>query len=91
MKSDAIKQGIERAPHRSLLYALGCTPEEMSKPFVGIINSYSEIVPGHMHLDEISEAVKAGVRAGELLRPGFQAVHSHWMRSVIAQRFHPNP
>ncbi|MFC2020502.1 dihydroxy-acid dehydratase [Chloroflexota bacterium] len=62
MKSDAIKKGIERAPHRSLLYALGCTPGEMDKPFVGIVNSFSEIVPGHMHLNEIAAAVKDGVR-----------------------------
>lgn len=64
MKSDAIKIGIERAPHRSLLYALGCSPAEMSKPFIGIINSFSEIVPGHIHLRDIAEAVKAGVRSG---------------------------
>ncbi len=63
MKSDAVKKGIERAPHRSLLYALGCTPAELNKPFIGIVNSYSEIVPGHMHLDEIAEAVKDGVRS----------------------------
>ena len=63
MKSDAIKKGIERAPHRSLLYALGCTPAEMDKPFIGIVNSFSEIVPGHMHLDQIAEAVKDGVRS----------------------------
>ncbi len=63
MKSDAAKKGIERAPHRSLLYALGCTPEDMSKPFIGIINSYNEIIPGHMHLDTIADAVKAGVRS----------------------------
>jgi dihydroxy-acid dehydratase len=62
MKSDAIKKGIERAPHRSLLYALGCTRSELEKPFIGIINSYSEIVPGHMHLNEIARAVKEGVR-----------------------------
>lgn len=63
MKSDAIKKGIERAPHRSLLYALGCTPGEMDKPFIGVINSFSEIVPGHMHLDKVADAVKAGVRS----------------------------
>ena len=63
MKSDAIKKGIERAPHRSLLYALGCTPVEMDKPFIGIVNSFSEIVPGHMHLNEIADAVKDGVRS----------------------------
>ncbi|MFC1987775.1 dihydroxy-acid dehydratase [Chloroflexota bacterium] len=63
MKSDAIKKGIERAPHRSLLHAVGCTPSEMGKPFVGIINSFSEIVPGHIHLRDIADAVKAGVRS----------------------------
>jgi len=64
MKSDAVKKGIERAPHRSLLYALGCTRDDMDKPFIGIINSFSEIVPGHIHLRTIAEAVKAGVRSG---------------------------
>jgi dihydroxy-acid dehydratase len=63
MKSDVVKKGVERAPHRSLLYALGCVPEEMDKPFIGIVNSFSEIVPGHMHLDEIAQAVKEGVRS----------------------------
>ncbi len=62
MKSDVVKKGIERAPHRSLLYALGCTRNEMDRPFIGIINSFSEIVPGHKHLRDIAEAVKAGVR-----------------------------
>jgi len=61
MKSDAAKKGIERAPHRSLLYALGCTRADMDKPFIGIISSYSEVVPGHMHLRDITDAVKAGV------------------------------
>ncbi|MFC2069427.1 dihydroxy-acid dehydratase [Chloroflexota bacterium] len=64
MKSDAIKKGIERAPHRSLLYATGCTRSDMDRPFIGIINSFSEIVPGHIHLRDIAEAVKAGVREG---------------------------
>ncbi|MFC2041629.1 dihydroxy-acid dehydratase [Chloroflexota bacterium] len=64
MKSDAVKKGLERAPHRALLHALGCTPAEMDRPFIGIINSFSEIVPGHMHLKDIAEAVKAGVRSG---------------------------
>jgi dihydroxy-acid dehydratase len=62
MKSDSIKKGIERAPHRALLYAVGCTKKEFDRPFIGIVNSYSEIVPGHMHLREISAAVKEGVR-----------------------------
>ncbi len=63
MRSDVIKKGIERAGHRSLLYALGCTPAEMDKPFIGIINSFSEIIPGHIHLRDIAQAVKAGVRS----------------------------
>ncbi len=64
MKSDAIKRGIERAPHRSLLHALGCTPRDLDKPFIGVVNSFTEIVPGHVHLRSIAEAVKEGVRAG---------------------------
>ncbi len=62
MKSDIVKRGIERAPHRALLRAVGCTEKELEQPFVGIINSFSEIVPGHIHLRTIAEAVKAGVR-----------------------------
>ena len=61
MNSDAVKKGRERAGHRSLLYAVGMTRADMDKPTVGIINSFSEIVPGHIHLREIAEAVKAGV------------------------------
>lgn len=62
MRSDSVKQGFERAPHRSLFYANGLTPEELSRPIIGIANAYNEIVPGHIHLDKIAEAVKAGVR-----------------------------
>ena len=62
MRSDQIKKGVERAPNRSLLYALGLTEEEMNRPLVGIVSSWNEIVPGHMDLDKIVEAVKAGVR-----------------------------
>ncbi len=64
MKSDAVKKGIERAPHRSLLHAVGVTGAELDKPFIGVINSYSEIVPGHIHLRDIAEAVKGGVYSG---------------------------
>ena len=64
MRSDEIKLGVSRAPHRSLLRALGVSDAEMGRPFVGIANSFSEIVPGHMHLRSIVDAVKAGVRAG---------------------------
>jgi len=61
MKSDAVKTGIKQAPHRSLFNALGLTKEELKKPLVGIVSSYNEIVPGHMNLDKIVEAVKLGV------------------------------
>ena len=61
MKSDNIKKGMKQAPHRSLLNALGMTQEEMDKPLVGIVSSYNEIVPGHMNLDKIVDAVKLGV------------------------------
>ena len=64
MRSDVVKKGIERAPHRSLLRALGVTSSEMSKPFIGIVNSFTEVVPGHIHLREIARAVKDGVRSG---------------------------
>ncbi|MCD8389106.1 MAG: dihydroxy-acid dehydratase [Oscillospiraceae bacterium] len=63
MLSDNIKQGVERAPNRSLLYALGLTEEEMARPLIGVVSSYNEIVPGHMNLDKIAQAVKDGVRA----------------------------
>ena len=62
MKSDNVKKGIEKAPHRSLFKALGLTDEEIERPLVGIVNSRNEIVPGHINLDKIAEAVKAGVR-----------------------------
>ncbi len=62
MKSEVVKKGIERAPHRSLLRALGCGDKEMEQPFIGVVNSFSEIIPGHMHLRGIAEAVKSGVR-----------------------------
>ena len=62
MRSDNVKKGPERAPNRSLFYALGYTPEELERPLIGVVSAYSEIVPGHMDLDKLSEAVKAGVR-----------------------------
>ncbi len=61
MKSDNVKCGMQQAPHRSLFHALGFTEEEMKKPLIGIVSSYNEIVPGHMNLDKIVEAVKMGV------------------------------
>lgn len=62
MRSDQIKKGLARAPHRSLLKADGITDEEMNRPFIAVINSKSDIVPGHTNLDKVSEAVKAGIR-----------------------------
>ena len=61
MKSDSVKKGIQQAPHRSLFNALGMTEEELARPLVGIVCSYNEIVPGHMNLDKIAQAVKMGV------------------------------
>ncbi|WP_299392836.1 dihydroxy-acid dehydratase [uncultured Desulfovibrio sp.] len=61
-RSKKMKSGLEKAPHRSLLYALGLTREEIDRPLVGVVNAANEVVPGHMHLDKIAEAVKAGVR-----------------------------
>ena len=61
MRSDSVKEGMQQAPHRSLFNALGLTKEEMKRPLVGIVSSYNEIVPGHMNLDKIVEAVKMGV------------------------------
>jgi len=61
MKSDNVKKGIERAPHRSLFKAMGYTEEELSKPLVGIANPVNDIIPGHVELNRIVDAVKAGV------------------------------
>ncbi|MEM1541721.1 MAG: dihydroxy-acid dehydratase [Ignisphaera sp.] len=62
MRSNVVKKGIERAPHRSLFKALGLTDEEIEKPLIGIANSWNEVIPGHKHLNQIAEAVKIGVR-----------------------------
>ncbi len=62
MRSDAIKKGIERTPHRSLFKAMGYTDEEIARPIIGVANSWSEAIPGHIHLDKIAEGVKAGIR-----------------------------
>ena len=62
MRSDVIKKGIARAPHRSLLKALGITDDEMKKPFIGVAQSANEVIPGHLHLKNIAQAVKDGVR-----------------------------
>ncbi|HAS04819.1 MAG TPA: dihydroxy-acid dehydratase [Dehalococcoidia bacterium] len=62
MKSHVVKQGIERAPHRSLIHALGVSTPDMKKPFIGIVNSFTEVVPGHIHLRTVADAVKESVR-----------------------------
>ena len=56
MRSDNVKKGPERAPNRSLFYALGYTPEELERPLIGVVSAYSEIVPGHMNLDKLADA-----------------------------------
>ncbi|MZP29744.1 dihydroxy-acid dehydratase [Heliobacterium undosum] len=62
MRSKAVKCGVEKAPHRSLLRSIGLTAEEMNRPLIGIVNAKNDVVPGHIHLDTIADAVKAGVR-----------------------------
>ena len=74
MKSDNVKKGMQQAPHRSLFNALGFTEEEMQKPMVGIVSSYNEIVPGHMNLDKIVNAVKLGVAEAGCVPVVFAAI-----------------
>ena len=63
MRSDEITKGVARAPHRSLLYAMGYLPEDLEKPIIGVVNAHNEVIPGHFHLDEIAQAVKMGITA----------------------------
>jgi dihydroxy-acid dehydratase len=62
MRSDITKAGKERAPHRALFKATGLTDEEIERPFIGVVNSWNEFIPGHIHLDKLAQAVKAGIR-----------------------------
>lgn len=64
MRSDIVKKGSTRAAHRSLFYAMGYTPEELDKPFIGVVNAFNEVIPGHIHLRQVADAVKTGVAAG---------------------------
>ena len=65
MKSEQVTRGSQRAPHRSLFYAMGYTPSDLDRPLIGVVNSHNEVIPGHIHLDAIAQAVKAGIyRAG---------------------------
>ncbi|SHN51655.1 dihydroxy-acid dehydratase [Desulfovibrio litoralis] len=73
-RSKKMTGGLEKAPHRSLLYALGLTRDEISRPLIGVVNSANEIVPGHIHLDRIAEAVKAGVRLAGAVPIEFPAI-----------------
>ncbi|MFW6208569.1 MAG: dihydroxy-acid dehydratase, partial [Spirochaetota bacterium] len=63
MRSDEVTKGPNRAPHRSLMYAMGYLPEDLQKPLIGIVNAHNEIIPGHFHLNEIVQMVKLGVSA----------------------------
>ena len=63
MRSDNVKKGAERAPNRSLFYALGYTQEDLEKPLIAVVSAHSDIVPGHMNLDKLTDAVKMGVEA----------------------------
>ena len=86
MRSDNVTRGVERAPNRSLFYALGYTKEELERPLIGVVCSYNEIVPGHMNLDKIAEAVKAGIRCAGARRwsspPSPCATASPWDTSA---------
>ena len=68
LRSDNVTKGAERAPNRSLFYAMGYTKEELERPLIGVVSAHSEIVPGHFHLDKIADAVKAGAHAGNIVR-----------------------
>ncbi|MEG0971143.1 MAG: dihydroxy-acid dehydratase [Acidaminococcaceae bacterium] len=61
MRSEEVKSGSTRAAHRSLFYAMGYTEEELQRPLIGVVNAQNEIIPGHMHLDQIAKAVKYGI------------------------------
>ena len=63
MRSDNVTKGAERAPNRSLFYALGYTPEDLEKPLIAVVSAHSDIVPGHMNLDKLTAAVKSGIEA----------------------------
>lgn len=74
MRSDKVKKGLEKAPHRSLFYAMGYHPTDLDKPFIGVVNSANEIVPGHVHLDKIAQAVKNGIYAAGGVAVEFPAI-----------------
>lgn len=85
MNSDHVKKGMQQAPHRSLFNALGYTKEEMERPLVGIVSSYNEIVPGHMNLDKITQAVKMGVAMAVVHRSYFRQLLSVMVLQWVIQ------
>ncbi|TWH46656.1 dihydroxy-acid dehydratase [Sporomusa sp. KB1] len=74
LKSNIVKKGSTRAAHRSLFYAMGYTPQELEKPMIGVVNAFNEIIPGHMHLKDVAEAVKMGIAAGGGMPVEFPAI-----------------
>ncbi|HSD57622.1 MAG TPA: dihydroxy-acid dehydratase, partial [Methanotrichaceae archaeon] len=74
MRSDITKLGRERAPHRALFKATGLTDEEIARPFIGVVNSWNEFIPGHIHLDKLAQAVKAGIRSAGGVPFEFQTI-----------------
>ena len=68
MNSHQVTQGVDRAPHRSLFYAAGFTDEEINRPLIGVVCAQSDIIPGHTHLSQLAEAVKAGIKAGDIIK-----------------------
>ena len=74
MRSDKIKRGYERAPHRALLKATGVTDEDMSKPFIAVVNSYADIVPGHVHLQDFAKLIKETIRESGMVPFEFNTI-----------------
>ena len=86
MQSDLIKKGVERAPNRSLLYALGFTDEEIRRPLIGVVSSHNEIIPGHMNLDKIAEAIgNARIRVADIGKIGFAVSRLQAAKTVRAE------
>ena len=82
MIKDTIVNGAHNAPHRSLYNALGLTKEELSRPLIGIVSSYNEIVPGHMNLDKITEAVRLGVAMGGKLESFYKIIQESTFKTL---------
>ena len=93
MISDQVTKGPDRAPHRSLFYAAGFTDEELKKPLIGVVSAQSDIIPGHTHLNQLAEAVKAGVYAAGAprwwCRPSACATASSWATGACTTPWPP--